>query len=63
VTPHFVKPLDASQTAKLPDFPLTFLPAAKPAPVKPEKAEKKKADKKSKDAAEFVGPRGEQEPK
>ncbi len=66
VTPHFVKPLDAGQKVKLPDFPVTFLPPAKPAKVKEDKPAKVKgdqADKKANGTAEFVGPRGEQEPK
>ena len=52
VTPRFVKPLSAEEKAKLPDFPVAFLPA--------NDADKAK---KGKNAAEFVGPRGHQEPK
>ena len=54
ITPRFVKPLTADEKAKLPDFPETFLPT-----VAEQKAKKKKGDK---DKAEFVGPRGHQEP-
>jgi pilus assembly protein CpaC len=54
VTPHFVKPLTPEEKAKLPDFPESFLPTV---------AEQKAKKNKGKSAAEFVGPRGEQEPK
>ena len=64
VTPHFVKPLTADEKAKLPDFEDAFLPAinAKGKALKPgEKpaGEKPAADPKK---AQFVGPRGYQEP-
>ena len=58
ITPHIVKNLTAEEKAKLPDFPITFLPS--------NAAEKAKAEQKGKGdkgAPEFVGPRGEQEPK
>ena len=60
ITPHFVKPLSADEKAKLPDFPEVFLPSVK-------EEQKKKGNKKSSqpadpDQAEFVGPRGYQEP-
>ena len=53
VTPRFVKPLSAEEKARMPDFPAVFMPAN----------EAVKAGKKGKNAAEFVGPRGHQEPK
>ena len=53
ITPHFVKPLTPEEKAKLPEFPLSFL----------QTTEEAKAKKDGKKAAEFVGPRGEQEPK
>jgi pilus assembly protein CpaC len=53
ITPHFVKPLTPEEKAKLPDFPVTFMPST----------EAEKAQKDGKKAAQFVGPRGEQEPK
>jgi pilus assembly protein CpaC len=54
ITPHFVKPLAADEKAKMLDFPVNFLPTAE------EEKAKKDGNKKG---AEFVGPRGEQEPK
>lgn len=54
ITPHFVKPLGPDEKAKMLDFPVNFLPTAE------EMKEKKDGNKKG---AEFVGPRGEQEPK
>ncbi|HZL57438.1 MAG TPA: pilus assembly protein N-terminal domain-containing protein, partial [Bryobacteraceae bacterium] len=54
ITPHFVKPMTADQKEKMLDFPINFLPTAE--------ENRAKKDGKSKDA-EFVGPRGEQEPK
>jgi len=60
VTPHFVKPLNPNETPKLPDFPETFLPSV----TKEEAKKNKKADpKQDPKRAEFVGPRGYQEPK
>ena len=53
ITPRFVKPLTPGEKAKLPDFPLTFLPTA----------DEKNRVKDPKTSAEFVGPRGEQEPR
>jgi pilus assembly protein CpaC len=53
ITPHFVKPLSAEEKAQLPEFPVEFLP----------KYSEVKAKKDGKKAAQFVGPRGEQEPK
>jgi len=53
ITPHFVKPLSPEEKAKLPEFPVAFLPAN----------EDVKTKKDGKKAAQFVGPRGEQEPK
>ena len=56
ITPHFVKPLAADEKVKLPDYPLEFLPSG--AEVKAKKDGKKDGKK----GAQFVGPRGEQEP-
>jgi pilus assembly protein CpaC len=53
ITPHFVKPIAADDKAKLLEYPITFLPSS----------EEVKAKKDGKKAAQFVGPRGEQEPK
>lgn len=55
ITPHFVKPLSPEEKAKLPDFPINFMPSTA--------ADKAARDAKSgKSAAEFVGPRGHQDP-
>jgi len=60
VTPHFVKPLSPAEKAKLPNFEDTFLPALpdqkgkKGAAVQQPPADPKKA--------QFVGPKGYQEP-
>jgi pilus assembly protein CpaC len=60
VTPHFVKPLSPAEKAKLPNFEDTFLPALpdqkgkKGAAVQQSPADPKKA--------QFVGPKGYQEP-
>jgi pilus assembly protein CpaC len=54
ITPHFVKPLAPDEKPKMLDFPVNFLPNAEEAKAK------KDGNKKG---AEFVGPRGEQEPK
>lgn len=56
ITPRFVRPLGAEETAKLPDTVEAFLPT-----VPEEKAAKGK--KKGAPKPEFVGPRGHQEPK
>ncbi len=65
ITPHFVKPISADEKVKMPDFPEVFLPTVK------EEQQQKKGNKKnspppsqpaSPDQAEFVGPRGYQEP-
>jgi len=53
ITPHFVKPIPVGEKGALPDFPITFLPT--------NAAVKAKKDKKK--GAQFVGPRGEQQPK
>ena len=58
ITPHFVRPLAPDEKAKLPDFPDTFLPTVSEEQAK--KGQNKKVDGKN---AEFVGPRGYQEPK
>lgn len=57
ITPHFVKPLTPDQKAKLPDYPIAFLPSTA------EVQAKKDVRKNGKKSAQFVGPRGEQEPK
>ena len=62
ITPHIVKPLSDEERAKLPDFPVTFLPSN--ADEKAKLLKGGAADgAKGKGGAEFVGPRGEQEPK
>lgn len=55
VTPRFVRPVPAGEKVTLPKMPDAWLPAEEP---------KKPARKKGKDSkqAEFVGPRGHQEP-
>ncbi|MCX6625610.1 MAG: type II and III secretion system protein family protein [Acidobacteria bacterium] len=59
ITPHFVRPLSPEEKAKLPTMVEPFLPS-----VEQEKAKKLKGKARSKkDKAEFVGPRGHQEPK
>ena len=61
VTPHFVRPQTPGEKAKLPDFPEPFLPT-----VPEEQAKKNKKNQPAKadqGKAEFVGPRGYQEPK
>lgn len=59
ITPHFVKPLPMDQKAKLPDMMETFLPT-----VAEEKATgSKKSKRKGSKEPQFVGPRGQQEPK
>jgi pilus assembly protein CpaC len=59
VTPRFVKPLSADEKAKLPEFPEVFLPTVKEQHPKKGKKDSQPA---SPDQAEFVGPRGYQEP-
>jgi pilus assembly protein CpaC len=59
VTPRFVKPLSADEKAKLPEFPEVFLPTLK---EQHQKKGKKDSQPASPDQAEFVGPRGYQEP-
>jgi pilus assembly protein CpaC len=61
VTPHFVRPLEPGDKAKMPDMPSAFLPAQEP----PKKGKGKgKAPAKGPDnQPEFVGPRGQQIPK
>ena len=53
ITPHFVRPLSAEEKAKLPDFPEPFLPPAG----------EEQAGKAGQGKAEYVGPRGYQEPR
>jgi pilus assembly protein CpaC len=68
VTPHFVKPLTPDEKAKLPEFPETFLPAVvqeqkgksgKKGPTPTSQVQSAPDPKK----AQFVGPRGYEEPK
>ncbi len=72
VTPHFVKPLSPDEKAKLPDFEETFLPEISPqklakqgkkgaANTQPQPAVQPQPADPSK--AQFVGPRGYEEPK
>jgi len=56
ITPHLVKPLTPDEKAKLPDYPVTFLPS------NTEVKEKKDAKAARKKAADFEGPRGHQDP-
>ena len=58
ITPHFVKPMTPDQKEKMLDFPINFLPPAEEA-----KAKKDAAKKGAGKGTDFVGPRGEQEPK
>jgi pilus assembly protein CpaC len=65
VTPHFVKPIPADEKAKLPDFDEAFLPTLSDLKAKHGKkgtasAQPPPADPKK---AQFVGPRGYEEPK
>ncbi len=59
ITPRFVKPLPASESAKLPETVETFLPTVKEQQAAQDAKKKKKKAKEPK----FVGPRGHQEPK
>jgi len=63
ITPHIVKPLSAEEKAKLPDFPVTFLPSNEEEKSKLLGKSSNGKGKPDNKAAEFVGPRGEQEPK
>ena len=57
ITPHLVKPMSPDEKAKLPDYPITFLPTnTEVKAAKDEKAEKKKK------TADFEGPRGHEDP-
>jgi pilus assembly protein CpaC len=63
ITPHFVRPSAAGEKPKLLDMPEKFLPTV---PEEEAKKRKKKAAAAASDPAnqaEFVGPRGHQEPK
>jgi pilus assembly protein CpaC len=60
ITPRFVKPISADEKAKLPDFPEVFLPTVKEQRQK--KGKKENPPPVSPDQAQFVGPRGYQEP-
>jgi len=61
VTPRFVRPIPADEKVKLPDQPEQFLPSV--VDEKAKKGGKKQDQKKESKKAEFVGPRGHQEPK
>ncbi len=61
VTPRFVRPIPADEKVKLPDQPEQFLPSV--VEEKAKKGGKKQDPKKESKKAEFVGPRGHQEPK
>ena len=56
ITPHFVKPLTPDEKAKLPDFPVNFLPAN--AAVQAQKDSKNQKGKKP----QYAGPTGHQDP-
>ncbi len=58
VTPHFVRPIPASEKPQLLDNPEQWLPTVADEKAAKEAQKKKKQSKK----AEFVGPRGHQEP-
>ncbi len=61
ITPHFVKPLEPDEKAKMPDWVDTFLPTVKQEQDKKKKG-KKDAAPASPDQAEFTGPSGYQTP-
>ncbi|MCX6637870.1 MAG: pilus assembly protein N-terminal domain-containing protein, partial [Acidobacteria bacterium] len=61
VTPRFVRPIPADEKLKLPEQPEQFLPSV--VDEKARKGGKKQDQKKESKKAEFVGPRGHQEPK
>ena len=63
VTPHFVRALTPEEKAKLPDMPVTFLPAVPPAGAKKPKGGKTTSTDTTVKDPEFVGPRGQQIPK
>ena len=63
VTPHFVRPLAAGEKAKLPDMPMPFLPTLVEQNAKHQKKPAAEKPAAQPDKAEFVGPRGYQEPK
>jgi pilus assembly protein CpaC len=68
ITPHFVKPLSPDEKAKLPEFPETFLPVVVPPDQKGKQAKKGTASAQPQPPADpkkaqFVGPRGYEEPK
>jgi pilus assembly protein CpaC len=68
ITPHFVKPLTPEEKAQLPDFPINFLPtngevkAAQDKKAKDGTGATSPNDKTDGKGAEFVGPRGHQDP-
>jgi hypothetical protein len=61
VTPHFVRPIPVDEKVKLPDQVEPFLPSV--VEEKAKKGGKKQDQNKESKKAEFVGPRGHQEPK
>jgi pilus assembly protein CpaC len=62
ITPHFVRPVGPREKVSLPDMPETFLPTVVEEKAKNKKQSKAVTNDTSKQA-EFVGPRGYQEPK
>lgn len=63
ITPHFVRPLTASENARLPDMPATFLPTVIQEQSKKKKGKNRPAATTTPNQPEFVGPRGQQIPK
>ncbi|MBI4873206.1 MAG: pilus assembly protein N-terminal domain-containing protein [Acidobacteria bacterium] len=63
VTPRFVRPIPADEKAALPVLPETFLPSVVQEQSKKKGARKQDGGPKDPKKAEFVGPRGHQEPK
>ena len=63
ITPHFVRPLNPDEKAKLPDMPATFLPTVSDDKAKHPKKGDKTSPSSGSNQPEFVGPRGQQIPK
>jgi len=61
ITPHLVKPMTKDEKAKLPDYPVSFLPSNTELKAAQEENGKKAAAKKMK-SADFDGPRGHEDP-
>jgi len=62
ITPHFVRPLSPGEKAKLPEFPEEFLPTVSQDPAKKQRKQPPPGAT-GQGKAEYVGPRGYQEPK